>query len=61
MRHIYDRGPRFADYYLRKGGRYRYIYLMGLFTALCLLIMAVNIEGLALPVALGFMVINAVI
>lgn len=23
MRHIYERGPRFADYYLKKGGRYR--------------------------------------
>lgn len=23
MRHLYERGPRFADYYLKKGGRYR--------------------------------------
>lgn len=28
--HIYERGPRFADYYLKKGGRYRGWYLVGL-------------------------------
>lgn len=30
MRHIYERGPRFADYYLKKGGNYRKPYLIAL-------------------------------
>lgn len=30
IRHIYERGPRFADYYLISGGRYCNLYLIGL-------------------------------
>jgi glycosyltransferase involved in cell wall biosynthesis len=28
IRHLFERGPRFADYYLRPGGRYRALYLV---------------------------------
>jgi len=30
IKHIYERGPRFADYYLASGGKYRAVYLVGL-------------------------------
>jgi glycosyltransferase involved in cell wall biosynthesis len=28
LRHVFQRGPLFADFYLRSGGRYRFMYLM---------------------------------
>lgn len=47
MRHIYERGPRFADYYLAKGGRYRIPYMIVLFG-----IFAFLINGISYPVPL---------
>lgn len=34
MRHLYERGPRFADYYLAKGCKYRMLYLALLFCSI---------------------------
>lgn len=41
VRHIYERGPRFADYYLKKGGRYRKAYMLVFLLAAVMLVAAV--------------------
>lgn len=48
--HMFERGPRFADYYLLPGGRYRSLYLMiGLLLGLIVL-GVVLYPGLGIPV-----------
>lgn len=58
MRHIYERGPRFADYYLKRGGRYRGAFLAGLSVAFLLIVMAVFWPKLILFYAIGLILLN---
>jgi glycosyltransferase involved in cell wall biosynthesis len=52
--HMYERGPRFADYYLRKGGHYRPFYLF-LFLILLGFFLAVLLSSSKDVVILSFL------
>lgn len=57
MMHIYGRGPKFADYYLKKGGRYRKAYMLALLAVTVILAAAVLkpkllLTGLAISLTL---------
>jgi len=59
MIHTYERGPRFADYYLRPGGKYFFYYLLVWFLILFSLTAVIFSPVLKVPVltglALGFL------
>ena len=59
MIHTYERGPRFADYYLRPGGKYFFLYLLIWFLILLSLAAVIFSPVLKGPVltglALGFL------
>ncbi len=59
MIHTYERGPRFADYYLRPGGKYFFFYLLVwllIFFSLAAVIFAPALKGPVLTgIALGFL------
>ncbi len=48
MIHTYQRGPRFADYYLRRGGKYRPLYLFiwsGLLVSVAAVLLFPGVKG----------------
>lgn len=60
MRHIYERGPRFADYYLAKGGRYRIPYMIALFGVFAFLVNGISYPRLLLYGAAGLFLMGAI-